>query len=94
MCVKCIVDSSHNNAAATMLIMETTGWERALDHMFDPKNGIELTDEEHQAIIDLSQKMCDWAAVMQKWIAEGAEVMGKLAKAHSYPNLPKPHKAT
>lgn len=86
MCVKCIVDSSHNNAAAGMLIHETDGWGKAIDFMFDPKNKITLTDEEHAAIIDLSQKMCDWADVMLKWIAGGSETMQKLAKAHSYPN--------
>lgn len=86
MCVKCIVDSGHNSAIATLLATETTAANHAIQFMTDPANHVELTDAEQTAIIDLSQKMCDWAKLMYQWVEDINNTVRPIAIAHSYPN--------
>ena len=90
MCVKCVVDSGHSGAMAQFLSHEQTGWQKAIDELYslDAKGEpvYHLTDIEKQAIVDLSQKMCDWATEMYDWIKEGNDVLRPIAIAHSYPN--------
>ena len=85
MCVKCIVDGQHNSAAAKMFVAELEGWDRTIQYLTD-RADVHLTDEEHQKIIDLSGKMCDWADVIYKWVKEGNDVLRPIAIAHSFPN--------
>lgn len=86
MCVKCIVDSGHSTAAALMLVNEIKSGQTAVAYLTDPANHIELTEAEHQAIVDLSQRECDWVGPIYGWIKDINDTLRPIAIAHSYPN--------
>ncbi len=92
MCIKCVVDSGHSGAMAQMLAHEQAGWENAVNQLYalDAKGEpiYRLTDVEKQAIVDLSQRECDWATEMYQWIQDGNGVLRTIAIAHSFPNKP------
>lgn len=93
MCVKCTVDSGHSGAMAQFLAHEQVGWQKTIEELYSthPNNGTPvytLTEVEKQAVVDLSQRMCDWATKMYEWVKDGNDTLRPIAIAHSYPNKP------
>ena len=87
MCIKCIIDSGHNGVVANLMANEMKVYEKTISALFAP--GIKLTDEEHKALIDLSQEWCDFAEVALEKIEQWGYKLRPIAIAHSFPNHPR-----